>query len=647
MQKLLRKRTMSSTAKLWKNLKVVYSDGDYAKDAFLEDHDLPLYAHQSSLPLLPVPKIQETINRFLQTALPLADNEEESASLRQACVEFPSQAHHLQERLVSRATTRKDTSWLLSWWNSIGYLQVRDPNIIHVSYFFQLRDDPTLGQRDRQVRRGASLLRSSFAYASKVVSGEYPQETLGKEKIPLCSSAYKYMFHATRIPKKIQDSYRMYNPTKYSHAVVVVSGQFFQVPLTDFDGNTRTLHDFETSLLECIDRASWNYNEPPMELGWLSTMNRDDWADARHALVQLGGQPLADALKILESGMLLLCLDDDEAFSPQQCATKYWHGGQTSGGNRWADKSIQLICSKNGKVGFVGEHSMMDGMPAVGFCNYIQEETYGKQQHQDQSGVTIAEVSNIFEDAFSVLSPDDRDTLQQYIDKAKADFYKLTAEYEMEVQDFRGYGSSWMKQSGCSPDAFVQMAIQLATYRLFGSPQATYESTQVRRFLHGRTEATRTLSPASSAFVASMGLRAGSGANKGEKERLLRLALESHVEYVRNAGQGKGVDRHFLGLSLLIEQGEETPSLFLHPLFQRSKRWRVSTSTLPNTPGFGPVVPDGVGVAYEIRPNSCIFTVAGRTEFAFADRLCHLLEESLLEMKLLIEDINENPMSKL
>ena len=616
------------------------------KEAFLEHPDLPLYKYQSNLPLLPVPNIDDTIERFLHTALPLAENEEEKDSLREVCAKFPTQANHLQVRLLSRAETTTDSSWLLSWWNSLGYLQVRDPNVIHVSYFFQLADDPSLGQQDRQLRRGASILRSAFNYRTNVVSGQLPQDTLGKHKIPLCSSAYKYMFHATRIPKKIQDSYRIYDPSRYSHAVVAVSDQFFQVPLTNTDGNILSLHDIEKSLQECIDRVSWKYNEQPLELGWLTTMNRDDWAEARHALVQLGGQPMASGLEVLESAMLLLCLDDDEIFTPQQCGIKYWHGEQSSGGNRWADKSIQLICSKNGKVGFVGEHSMMDGMPAVGFCNYIQERNYELQEQQSESSCSITEVKNIFGDAFSVLSPEDREKLQQFIDKAKADFTKLTSEYEMNVQSFRGYGSSWMKQAGFSPDAYVQMAIQLATYRLFGSQQATYESTQVRTFLHGRTETTRAVTSDSHAFVKAMGLRSGSGEHEFEKVSLLRQAMESHVVYSRNAGHGQGVDRHFFGLSLLVQEGEEIPDLLTHPLFLRSKRWRVSTSTLPNMPGFGPVVPDGVGIAYEVRADSCTFTVSGRSEFAWTDRLGHLLEESLLEMQDLIRGI-AIPKSKL
>jgi carnitine O-acetyltransferase len=42
--------------------------------------------------------------------------------------------------------------------------------------------------------------------------------------------------------------------------------------------------------------------------------------------------------------------------------------------------------------------------------------------------------------------------------------------------------TTFLKASGYSPDAFVQMAIQVATFRLFGKQAATYESTQYDPF---------------------------------------------------------------------------------------------------------------------------------------------------------------------
>ncbi len=63
------------------------------------------------------------------------------------------------------------------------------------------------------------------------------------------------------------------------------------------------------------------------------------------------------------------------------------------------------------------------------------------------------------------------------------------------------YGTTTGKQS---PDAFVQMALQMAWYKTRGSFSATYETASTRMFLHGRTEVIRTLSEQSRAFVLGM-----------------------------------------------------------------------------------------------------------------------------------------------
>ena len=198
------------------------------------------------------------------------------------------------------------------------------------------------------------------------------------------------------------------------------------------------------------------------------------------------------------------------------------------------------------------------------------------------------------------------------------------------------------------------MAIQLATYRLHGQQVGTYEATQVRPFLHGRTETTRTVSPASAAFVKRMGLKPQNDVNdksaRNEKLSLLREAVKSHVQYIGKAAKAKGVDRHFFGMAMLVTDEDESPLLFSDPLYQRSKTWRNSTSHLTHPKfdnwGFGEVVPDGVGIGYGVKKDSCIFNLTARREHGFTERLSHLLEEALLEMQLM-NDLDKQLQSKL
>jgi carnitine O-acetyltransferase len=228
---------------------------------------------------------------------------------------------------------------------------------------------------------------------------------------------------------------------------------------------------------------------------------------------------------------------------------------------------------------------------------------------------------------------------------ATRDFTELTSNNALHVLSFQGYGSNFIKHAGFSPDAFVQVAMQLATYRLWGKQAGTYEATQVRLFLHGRTETTRSVSAESAVFVHRLGLRPAldehDASVRAEKMRLLHDAVNAHVQYIGQSAQAQGVDRHFLGLSLLVKDGETLPDLYSDPVFQRSKRWRVSTSHLTHPKfdgwGYGQVVPDGVGLAYSIHPRHCIFNITALKETGCTDKLSALLEEAMLELRTLVE----------
>lgn len=223
--------------------------------------------------------------------------------------------------------------------------------------------------------------------------------------------------------------------------------------------------------------------------------------------------------------------------------------------------------------------------------------------------------------------------------------------HALHVQSFRGYGSDFIKKSGYSPDAYVQIAMQVATYRLWGEQAGTYEASQVRPFLHGRTETTRTVSSQSAAFVREMGLQPKMDEHdktaRKAKLRLLQEAVNAQVQYTGKAAQAQGVDRHFFGLSMLVKGQETAPDLYNDPVFVRSKRWRVSTSNLthPNFEnwGYGEVVPDGVGLAYSVHKRHCIFNIVALKDNGWTDKLSDLLEEALLEMRTLVEMDKEVP----
>jgi carnitine O-acetyltransferase len=543
----------------------------------------------------------------------------------------------------------------------MGYLQVRDPVVVNVSYFFSFVDDPTVDAATASsmpnVQRGAAILFATAEFRRLVVTGQLPQERIGRNKaVPLCSVAYKYMFNACRIPRLGHDSYRMYDPSLCSHTIVARRGHFFAMELVHPEtGHPLPVGQLEDQLRLCIARAD-SLPSSRGKLGLLTSQNRDLWARDRQRLVEGGGLVMEEALEMLQSGAILLNLDDEAPVSRQECGDLFWTGGLKSGENRWFDKSIQIMVANNGKAGLIAEHSMMDGMPVINFANYMTSVTYAQAKrkslfHRGKSGILPVD-SPVVQDIFGpALASYDKRALKDAEVHAFSAFHKLVTDHVLHVQSFQGYGSSFIKKSKFPPDAFVQVAIQLATYRLFGEQVGTYEATQVRSFLHGRTEVTRAVSAESEAFVRNLGLRPrgddGAASSRDERIALLRKATATHARYTGLAAKAQGVDRHLMGLSLLVKDGEPTPDLYSDDVFLRSKRWRASTSNLShprfNLWGYGEVVPDGVGLAYAILPNSCVFNITALRSTGWTDKLAELLEEALLEMKALVEAPTVSP----
>ena len=121
------------------------------------------------------------------------------------------------------------------------------------------------------------------------------------------------------------------------------------------------------------------------------------------------------------------------------------------------------------------------------------------------------------------------------------------ARHDHKVLAYDGFGKGIIKKFGMSPDSFVQLSIQLAFYKLFGEPRATYESSQTKKYAWGRTEVCRSVSTDSVSWTEAMLQTDVSPLKKAE---LARKAAETHSKYIAGAAKGYGVDRHLLGMSL-------------------------------------------------------------------------------------------------
>lgn len=94
--------------------------------------------------------------------------------------------------------------------------------------------------------------------------------------------------------------------------------------------------------------------------------------------------------------------------------------------------------------------------------------------------------------------------LLQQVNISAKKFAEFSSNFELVVLEFEKFGKNTIVKWKLSPDAFCQMALQLAYYRLYGHLCATYESAATKKYLHGRTEVGRSASMPALEWVKAM-----------------------------------------------------------------------------------------------------------------------------------------------
>lgn len=575
-----------------------------------------LFASQSSLPRLPVPSLDETLSLFITSARALSGSESQLLSTMSAVDQFRrTQGPELQSRLLSRAAACSSSSWLIQWWNDYAYLAYRDPLPVYVNYFYVFKDDKL---RMNPAIRAASLVKGALEM-SHMISDETLEPDTAKGS-PLCSQQYKYMFNSTRIPAFPADQTRTSSPSN-SHIIVIRKNKFYEMETKQKQGDDLSMADLVNQFKAIYEMAGSDKGPP---LGILTSENRDIWAKCRETLIL---DPVnKSSLDRIETALFVVCLDDSKPVTREDASIACWHG---DGQNRFFDKSLQLIVFDNGKAGFNGEHSMMDATPTFRMCDFILSSIASEKL--DLKGLPSSSPLPL-----PTLLPFNTLQVTSTITSALAHFKELTEKEDLKVCVFDGYGKKNIKKMGLSPDAYAQMAIQLAYFKVYGECVATYESAQTKKYEYGRTETCRSVSVESVEWVKAMHDSSKTAQFKGD---LGRRAISAQTAYMAKAVEGKGVDRHFLGLKKCLKENEPLPPLYSDPLFVKSSYWKLSTSQITSEYfdgyGWGQVVDDGYGIAYMVKDDSLHFNLVSK--HLRNNEMRTALLESLTEMKSVFE----------
>lgn len=606
------RRTQALGAPAAPGLRRGYSSADSSQ--YLHRSIVPTMHFQKSLPRLPIPKLEDTVRRYLNAQKPLLDDDQFRKTEELGRSFEHGIGRELHELLVAQDKQNKHTSYISGPWFDM-YLSSRESVVLNFNPFMSFNPDPKAEYND-QLTRATNMTVSAIRFLKTFRAGYLEPEVfhLNPDKsdtqtfrrlirfvpssvswfgaylvnaYPLDMSQYFRLFNSTRLPKLSRDE--LFTDEKAKHLLVLRNGNFYVFDVIDRDGNIVKPSEIQAHLKYIL---SDNSPAPAFPLAFLPSENRDTWALLRQKLLDNGNE---EVLQKVDSAVFCLCLDDFPIKDLEHLSHTMLHG---DGINRWYDKSFNLILTKDGNAAIHFEHSWGDGVAVLRFQNEVFKESTQKPAVTPQSQPAAVDSSS----AVQKLSFKLNDALKAGITKAKQKFDATMETLTLDCIQFKKGGKEFLKQKKISPDAVAQLSFQMAFLRQYGQTVATYESCSTAAFKHGRTE---TIRPASiytkkctEAFV-----RQPSKHSTEELQQMIAECSKYHSQLTKEAAMGQGFDRHLFSLRYLAaSKGIPLPDIYQDQAYAQLNHNILSTSTLSspavNMGGFAPVVPDGFGVGY-------------------------------------------------
>lgn len=621
-----------------------------------------LYSFQRSLPRISVPPVDQTINQLCESMKCIMDKEEYDRFEKEARCFEKNLAPKLQRLLIAKSWFTQN--YVTDWWEKYVYLMSRKPLANNCNYY--IMDQSYWRATNKPVARAASLIANILRFKQLVDREELPPLVI-RDTIPICMSQYEKLFSTVRIPLEKIDELVHYDTTKSKHIIVVCKGVYYKLSCFDISNNPLSAKKIEEYIEYIVNDAEKETNSLTYEqktISSLTALERQDWAVIRAKRLSLS-ETNKKTLKEIESSIFCLWILNED--KPEELSDRAKIALQGNKDYRyWFDKCFNVIVFQDGHCAINCEHSLCDA-PAYAhmweytLCKDVLECTFDSEGNCFPPFQTFRQSPSekpnrlSWDVSISYEVDGEKLTLSDEIRRANEFAAKENADVDLRVLDHSKWGKGAIKNCKVSPDAFVQLAIQLAYFKDNAKFVQTYEASMTRLYLGGRTETVRSCTKESCAFVRSM---LNPGATNDERIKLLHKAGEKHTLLYKDAMNGKGIDRHLFAL-YVASQGLGYECDFLGDLLK--KPWVLSTSQTPHTQqthvpdpnyqnfndklcsggGFMTVDDDGYGCSYLFPSNQRIFFhLSSRHSSPFADttRFGKLLFESLDEIKSLFDE---------
>ncbi|XP_071111606.1 carnitine O-acetyltransferase-like isoform X1 [Haliotis cracherodii] len=589
-----------------------------------------MFAVQDSLPRLPLPSVEQTLHKYLRTVQPLVSAEDYRHTEKLVEAFKKSPGPELQALLEKRAGEK--TNWLSDWWKDVAYLSIRTPVVIssNPAVIFP-RQDYT--DKKGQLRFAAKVIAGVIDYKVMIDEQTLPVELLGGK--PLCMIQYYTILGGCRVPGVKRDSHVLYpstEPNPPRHVTIMHKNQLFSLDVYGNDNRPLNVEQLYQQLTKIVEMSP---NAAP-SIGVLTMGDRTSWAKTYKKLVK--DKVNQTAMESLQKSIFVMCVDSageqptDEDHTNSLAITQMLHGGGSAynSGNRWFDKTLQFVVGEKGVCGLNYEHTTAEGPPIAAIMDHVL--TFCEK---NETGLKAAGMTDVRK-----MQLNYSEEVLKDIEEAKVQADSMANDVDMRGVTYDRYGKNFAKSQRLSPDGYIQVAMQLAYFRLYGKPCATYETASLRRFLHGRTDTIRSCSIDSFNFTKAM---LDSSVSKEVKVDLFKKAVLAHRKYTDEAINGNGIDRHLLGWKLAaVEAGQNIPDLHMDGSYATSLYFKISSSQVgakhDAVMAFGAVVPDGYGICYNPQNTKINFSVSSYFNSPETDskRFATALKESLDDLHTLL-----------
>ncbi|KAJ7227298.1 acyltransferase ChoActase/COT/CPT [Mycena pura] len=560
-----------------------------------------------SLPRLPVPELRTTLDRYLRSIEPFLLEDETRGGLPFSTAyalrgkwadEFAAGVGSVCQKRLLALDRASPNNWLNdNFWMNKAYLEWRSPLLINSNWWLAFHDDNQIPAHAKekisditpwQVRRGAWLVHRTLSFKDLLSRQElYPDTT--RTGIWLRENTAK-MFNTARIPKSICDILSrppLSSEPDAQKIYLMIYGWCYAITVYNPTSPPQLVEvqELEKRIRSAVVDAQQRLvsGEEAIRIGALTADERDRWTENLRHLLALSPKNKRTHQVICQS-LLGLSLDGPSptfSLAGQDAITSHLHAIRSTNSNmanRIFDKAYTIIVDPSTRAGASGEHSPCDALvPSIvaewalaegvdpsffnapepaPFSSPTSEQTYCERLDWDIDDKIKSECSDAMSRAKAIIDNSDNNVFW-----------------------FEDYGTDWIKGAvHQSPDAYIQMMLQLAYFKTRGEFTATYETALTRMFKRGRTETIRTFTKESRAWVLGM---VDANTSQQTRRNLLHNALHAHSSLTREAATGRGIDRHLLGLKLMLRPLSGETSAFLDDeLFKRSQEWKLSTSGL-------------------------------------------------------------------